>query len=121
MVPLFVPAVLNDAGVRTALQQAWVDSQPGITGGHEEGGFILRDSGGGYQVVRWGKGTQDRIQVPPHPGCRPNGMEIIASFHTHPNTGSSYHQEPRFEDRWNVRFDMELKEPYYEGELVLSE
>lgn len=28
---------LNDPTVRDALKQAWLDSHPGITGGHEEG------------------------------------------------------------------------------------
>lgn len=36
--------ILNDPAVRAAIKQAWEDSQPGVIGGHEEGGFILRDS-----------------------------------------------------------------------------
>jgi hypothetical protein len=41
---------LNDPAVRDALKQAWLDSQPGVTGGHEEGGFILRDETGKITV-----------------------------------------------------------------------
>ena len=44
--------LINDLIVRTALKQAWVDSQPGIVGEHEEGGFILRDSVGNLSIVR---------------------------------------------------------------------
>ena len=40
--------ILNDLAVRDVLKQAWLDSQPGIGGGHEEGGFILR-----MKRVRW--------------------------------------------------------------------
>lgn len=44
--------ILNDPAVRAALRQAWEDSQPGLTGSHEEGGFILRDSSGNLGVKR---------------------------------------------------------------------
>jgi hypothetical protein len=32
--------VLNDFKIRATLKQAWEDSLPGITGGHEEGRVI---------------------------------------------------------------------------------
>lgn len=41
--PISIATILNDPTVRDALKQAWVDSQPGNTGRHEEGGFILQD------------------------------------------------------------------------------
>jgi hypothetical protein len=53
---------LNDPTVRDAPKQTWLDSQPGITGGHEEGGFILRDETGKITVARWPKGEQDEIR-----------------------------------------------------------
>jgi len=31
---------VNDPAVRTALKQAWQESNPGVSGGHEEGGFL---------------------------------------------------------------------------------
>jgi hypothetical protein len=34
--------LLRNPIVRAALQQAWKDSNPGISGGHEEGGFIVQ-------------------------------------------------------------------------------
>jgi len=40
--PLTPRAVLSNANVRSAFQQAWTDSNPGVTGGHEEGGFIVK-------------------------------------------------------------------------------
>jgi proteasome lid subunit RPN8/RPN11 len=48
-------------------------------------------------------------------------MDIVASFHTHPNTGSDYLQEPSETDRRAVRDDAELKGKFYEGELVVAQ
>jgi hypothetical protein len=36
-------SILNDPAIRVALKQAWQDSNPGLTGGNEEGGFIVQD------------------------------------------------------------------------------
>jgi len=100
--------------------EAWEDSQPGPTGGHEEGGFILRDSAGDLSIERWPHGQQNAIVVPPHPNCRTNDRDIAATFHTHPNTGSDYLQEPCETDRRAVRDDPHLKGSFYEGEFVIS-
>ena len=113
-------SILNDPVVRAALRQAWEDSQPGLTGNHEEGGFILRDSDGNLGVERWPHGQRNSIMVPPHPNCRINGQDIVATFHTHPNTGSDYLQEPGETDKRAVRDDPHLKAAFCEGEFVIS-
>ena len=113
-------SILNDPAVRVAFRQAWEDSQPGPTGDHEEGGFILRDSAGNLSVKRWPHGQQNSIVVPPHPNCRINDQDIIATFHTHPNTGSGYLQEPGETDKRAVWDDPHLKGTFYEGEFVIS-
>lgn len=64
---------------------------------------------------------QDIIYVPPHPNCCRNNEEIIASFHTHPNTGPDYLDEPSEADLLAVEDDPALKASYYIGEFVLSE
>ena len=64
--PLTAKTVLSNTDARHAFQQAWIDSNPGMTGGHEEGGFVLRDVDANLSVRRWQKGLQDTIQVPPH-------------------------------------------------------
>lgn len=112
--------LLGNPEVRTALRSAWRESQPGLSGGHEEGGFIVRDTSEIPRVIRWPKGAENTIDVPPHPGCRLEEFEIVASFHTHPNTGPDYIQEPSETDRRAVRDDPNLKAPHYEGELVIS-
>lgn len=119
--PLTAKALLANADVRQALQQAWMDSNPGNTGGHEEGGFVIRDADGGLSVRRWQKGLQDTIQVPPHGNCIFDGLEIVASFHTHPNTGNDYLQEPSETDKRAVRDDLDLKDDEYIGEFVISQ
>jgi len=53
--PLTAKAVLANSDVRHALQQAWTDSNPGMTGGHEEGGFVVGDEDGSLSVRRWQK------------------------------------------------------------------
>ncbi len=113
--------ILNDSLVCAELKQAWEDSKPGVSGGHEEGGFILRDSEGNFSVVRWATGDQNSIFLPSHPGCKIEGTAIAASFHTHPNTGGDYLQEPSETDKRAVRDDPDLKEASYIGEFVISQ
>ena len=112
---------LNDKIILRALRQAWHDSQPGVSGGHEEGGFVLRDADGFLRVSRWLQGEQDRIILPTYQDCRFEGQEIVATFHTHPNTGENYLQEPSETDRRAVRDDKNLKAQFYEGELVIAQ
>jgi len=119
--PLTPSAVISNATVRSALQQAWLDSSPGLTGGHEEGGFILKNADESLSVKRWQRGLQDTIQVPPHRDCMFDGLEIVASFHAHPNTGSDYLQEPSETDKRAIRDDPDLKGEDYVGEFVISQ
>jgi len=119
--PLTPRAVLSNAKVRSALQQAWIDSNPGVTGGHEEGGFVVKDADESLSIIRWLKGTQDTIEVPPHVDCKIDDLEIVASFHTHPNTGGDYLQEPSETDKRAVRDDPDLKSEEYVGEFVISQ
>lgn len=112
--------LLNDLSVRSGLKQAWEDSQPGTTGGHEEGGFIVTNLAGNLEIVRWPKGEQSSILLPPHPNCKIGNKDLIATFHTHPNTGEDYLQEPSETDKRAVRDDPDLKGKFYEGEVVIS-
>jgi hypothetical protein len=120
MMPEKPVAILGDPVVRAALQQAWRESQPGPTGGHEEGGFILREPTSRLWVLRWPRGNQNSIDLPAHPGCTVSGSDIIMTFHTHPNTGPDYLQEPSETDKRAVRDDPDLKSAFYLGELVVS-
>lgn len=113
--------IIDTPVVHSALREAWEDSRPGVSGGHEEGGFILRDSSGNIAVVRWPIGAQNSIILPAHPNCRINETDILATFHTHPNTGANYLQEPSETDKRAVRDDPDLKGELYVGEFVISQ
>lgn len=113
--------ILNHPVIRAALKQAWEDSNPGDSGRHEEGGFVLQDEVGEFSFLRWPRGEQDEILLPAHPDCQIGDEEIIASFHTHPNTGDDYLQEPSETDKRSVRDDADLKGENYVGEFVISQ
>lgn len=112
--------ILQTRGILAELKQAWLDSFPGISGGHEEGGFVVVDDFENLNVVRWEKGTQNEIVLPSHKNCFARGKDIIASFHTHPNTGKDFQQEPSLTDIRAVRDDFDLKGEFYLGEFVIS-
>jgi hypothetical protein len=115
-----IEEILRSREVIDALLCAWGDSNPGAIGGHEEGGFIVKGNAGKFQAVRWPRGGGNLIDVPPHPNCHIGGDEILITFHTHPNTGSDYTQEPSQTDIRGVQNDPDLKSPGYLGELVIS-
>lgn len=116
------PTTLLDVPtIRAALRECWEDSQAGPAGGHEEGGFILRDPMGKLSVLRWPKRVQDSITVPSHANCKIGDNDIVATFHSHPNTGSDYLQEPAETDKRAVRDDPDLKGGSYAGEFVISQ
>lgn len=81
---------------------------------------MTTDADGNLNVVRWPEGERDSIRVPPHPNCEIGGSRIVATFHTHPNTGDDYLQEPSETDKRAVRDDPDLKGSDYVGEFVIS-
>jgi hypothetical protein len=113
-------SVLNDERVCEWLRQAWQESAPGTSLAHEEGGFIVRNVDGSLTAERWPRGLQSEILVPAHPDGQWGGRIIEATFHTHPNTGAGFQQEPSLTDVRAVRDDPNLRHPAYEGELVIS-
>ncbi|HSK71849.1 MAG TPA: hypothetical protein VK892_09160 [Pyrinomonadaceae bacterium] len=114
------PEIVENAVVLREIKAAWEDSVPSISGGHEEGGFIVIDEFENLSVVRWEKGKQNEIILPPHRNCFVDGKEIVASFHTHPNIGRDFQQEPSLTDIRAVRDDPNLKGENYTGEFVIS-
>ena len=113
--------LLREPEVREALSEAWKESQPGLTGGHEEGGFIVLNENDKLNVRRWPKGENNLIRVPGHAGCAIDGLPIVATFHTHPNTGADFLQEPGETDKRGVRDDANLKGSLYIGEFVIAD
>ncbi|CAN5641346.1 hypothetical protein BH11PLA2_BH11PLA2_15710 [soil metagenome] len=112
--------LLNQDVVVTSLLTAWLESNPGLTGGHEEGGFIVKEPTGEYAIHRWPRGTEYYIDPSEHPNCHSDSLPIIASFHTHPNIGTGSQQSPGKADIRAVRDDPDLKATHYLGEFVIS-
>ena len=112
--------IFENRTILAELEKAWLESKPNISGGQENGGFVVADDFGILSIVRWEKGTQNEIIVPRHKNCFFEGKDIIASFHTHPNTGEDFQQEPSLTDIRAVRDDPDLKGEFYLGEFVIS-
>jgi hypothetical protein len=113
-------SALDSDVIRGLFLQAWLESQPATATADEEGGFVLRDEDGSLTVERWLCGMQNQIWVPAHAGGKRGQRLIVATFHTHPNSGPEYQQEPSLTDIRGVRDDPDLNHPQYEGEYVIS-
>lgn len=91
--------LLDEATIRSALRDALLDSRPGTKAPIEQGGFIVRDSGTLRPVVRrLNIGQADSFQIPLCPDGKFQGEQILGSFHTHPNTGPLWQEEPSRQD-----------------------
>jgi len=112
--------LLAQDSVVFALARAWRDSDPGLVTAHEEGGFVIWDAQGVLRVERWPRGDNNSIVIPLHDDCRFGETDIVATFHTHPNLGSDFLQEPSATDRRAVRDDPNLKSRSYVGEFVIA-
>jgi hypothetical protein len=77
--------LLNDPVVHQALDQAWVDSQPGDPGlRHEEGGWIYMDATTGQLTIQRARpGIRAAIDLDNPPQVA--GAVVVGVFHTHPN------------------------------------
>lgn len=118
--PLKPLDILRDSPIRVALAEAWKESRPGLTGGHEEGGFIVLGEDDRLSARRWPPGEGNMIRVPNHAGCAVDGLPIVGTFHTHPNTGPDFLQEPSETDKRGVKEDADLKGGLYVGEIVVT-
>ena len=118
--PLEPLDILRDEVVREPLAGAWKESEPGLMGGHEEGGFIVLAEDDNFSVKPWPIGEGNLIRVPSHAGCIVDGLPIVATYHTHPNTGPDYLQEPSETDKRGVKEDADFKGSLYVGEFVVA-
>jgi hypothetical protein len=77
--------LLNDATVRAALEQAWIDSLPSDPANrHEEGGWVYLDTTTGtISVQRAPSGARAALDLNTPPAVP--GTVVVATFHTHPN------------------------------------
>src|SRR4051794_18282601 len=78
--------LLANPAVQAALDQAWVDSQPGKPAGvrHEEGGWLyLELTAGLTRIERAARGSDDEIDLSKPPLVP--GAVVVGKFHTPPN------------------------------------
>jgi len=90
---------LNDPNVKAGMKQAAKDSDIGGGNPKEQGGFILKDpKTGNLSVERWPTGQSSSMSPPISTDGKYNGKDIVGSFHTHPNVGQGWKQEPSTTD-----------------------
>lgn len=93
------PDPIADKSVKKALKKAFNDSNVGGKKPIEQGGWILRDPNTGELTVeRLPAGKQAAISWSIQKDGKRNGKEIVGSFHTHPNVGPGWKQEPSDQD-----------------------
>ena len=93
--------LLNDPAVQAALDQAWIDSQPGDpVQRHEEGGWIyLNLTTGQMTMQRAAQGLTDEIDLSNPPVVM--GAVVVGIFHTHPNPiAEGWYPGPSPDDRY---------------------
>jgi hypothetical protein len=101
-VPAQTLALLADRRVIAGLMQAKFESDMGGSNPVEQGGFILKDpQTDQLSIARWPPGLGNQIQPVISSDGTYQGKEIVGSFHTHPNVGPGWKQEPR---RSDIRF-----------------
>ncbi len=91
---------LADPKVKKGMNEAWTDSKASDPSQrHEEGGFIVKNKDGSYDVERWPSGQQSAVGIPNQaPDGTYNGREVVGTFHTHPNPGPGWDQGPSMQD-----------------------
>jgi len=110
--------LLADPNVIAAMREAFEESDVGGPIPIEQGGFILRHPETGDLVVeRLPSVGRDSFSYPICSDGRYNGKEIVGTFHTHPNTGSDWTQEPSPQD---IRLSKEFPETMGSHQFVVS-
>ena len=94
-----VSELLAHPGVIAGIRRAFVESDVGGWRPREQGGFLIRDAHTRFiTVIRLPASAHDSLRFP----LCANGLFednlIVGSFHTHPNTGSEWRQEPSPQD-----------------------
>jgi hypothetical protein len=110
--------LLADAKVIEGMRRAYEQSAVGTDRPIEQGGFIVRDpSSGSLAVVRIPAYARDSLIYPICADGMYQGKQIVASFHTHPNTGPEWRQQPSAQD---VRLSQEYPETMGAHQFVIT-
>ena len=113
-----ISELLAHPRVVAGMRQAYVESDVGGSHPQEQGGFLVRDVQTGFPTVtRLPSSAHDSLSYPLSPNGLYQGQEIIGSFHTHPNTGKEWRQEPSPQD---IRLSKEYPETMGLHQFVIS-
>ena len=93
--------LLREPLVNAELRKAYIDSHVGTINATEQGGTIIRTPQKIFRVIRWPAGAAASVRPLQFPSGRIGNDKIVGSFHTHPNVGLGWRQEPSDADlRW---------------------
>jgi hypothetical protein len=115
---LNVSDLLADPDLIHAFRAAYDESGFGTDVPTEQGGFILMSPHTAkLEIVRLPPGERDSLTYPVCPDGRYEGKQIIGTFHTHPNTGAEWRQEPSPQD---IRLSQDYPETMGAHQFVIS-
>jgi hypothetical protein len=119
MGPPSASELLSDSTVIDAMRRAFEESDVGGRNPVEQGGFILKDPlTGTFSVALLPAGAADSLVYPVCSDGMHDGKQIVGSFHTHPNTGPDWQQEPSLQD---IRLSQEYPETMGAHQFVISQ
>lgn len=111
--------LLGYTGLIDQLRRAYEESGVGTDRPLEQGGFIVRDSvSGDVEVVRLPARERDSLAFPICADGMYRGKQIVGSFHTHPNTGTEWRQEPSVQD---IRLSQDYPDTMGKHQFVIAE
>jgi hypothetical protein len=100
------------------MRRAYEDSDVGTDNPIEQGGFIVRDStSGALEIIRLPASGRNLLIYPICADGIYRGKHIVGSFHTHPNTGPEWRQQPSSQD---VRLSKECPETMGAHQFVIA-
>jgi hypothetical protein len=110
--------LLSDPQIVAGMRRAYQDSEVGGDTPVEQGGFLLYDSiADRLDVGRLPAGHQDSMSFPICSDGTYSGKLIVGSFHTHPNVGPQWRQEPSPQD---IRLSIDYPETMGPHQFVIS-
>ena len=113
-----VRELLAHPSVVAGMRQAYVESDVGGSQPQEQGGFLVRNiQTGSPTVTRLPSSARDSLSYPLCPDGLYQGQQILGSYHTHPNTGKEWRQEPSPQD---IRLSKEYPETMGLHQFVIS-
>jgi hypothetical protein len=111
--------LLRGAGIIHAMRRAYEESDVGGDNPVEQGGFILRDPvTGTLEVARLPSRGRDSLAYPICADGTYRRKPIIGTFHTHPNTGAEWQQDPSPQD---IRLSEEHPETMGAHQFVIAQ